>query len=213
MCADDRASALRWLVVAALMLAGAARAAPPTPTLNSALPIKIAADGFEADLRNNLLTYRKVTISQGEMSIAADAATTSGASAEDTRWDFRGNVRITLPDGHLLGEQAMVQFAKSTISTAQLSGAPATFEQKRDNCVAKGHAGRIDFDFAAETVRLSEQAGIAYGDGEINGRTLIYSIHDQRVLADPRDQGSQQVHITINPQATPAPAGTTKCGR
>ena len=210
MCAERRRAA-PLAALAALAACAFSVAAPPT--VDTKLPIKIVAADLDADLRNNLVTYHKVTISQGDLSIAADTGTTTGENAQDTRWDFHGNVRITLPDGFMAGDAAMVQFARSAISTAQISGAPATFEQKRDNCVARGHAGRLDFDFTADTVRLSEQAGITYGEGEINGRTLVYSNREQRVLASPQDQGDQQVHIVINPGTTPAPAGAKKCGR
>ncbi len=190
--------------------------AAPTTLINSSLPINLDAQSSDFDYRNNLLLFRHVKISQGETSVESDEATATGLKFDDSRWDFHGNVRITLPDGNLLSDAATVQFAKNALNSAVITGSPATFEQKRDKCVAKGHAGKIEYDFAAETVRLSEQASISYGDGEISGRTLVYSIRDQRVLANPQDQGDQRVHITINPQGPPnsqTPAGTAKCGK
>ena len=50
----------------------------------------------------------------------------------------------------------------------------------------------------------------------LSGRTLVYSTRDQRVLANPQDQGDQRVRITINPQSPQGPqppAGTPKCGK
>jgi len=187
-----------------------------TTLINSALPINLDAQSSDFDYRNNLLLFRHVKISQGDTSVEADEATATGLKFDDSRWDFHGNVRITLPDGNLLSDAATIQFAKNALSSALITGSPATFEQKHEKCLARGRAGKIEYDFASETVRMSEQAWISYGDGEISGRTLVYSIHEQRVMANPQDQGDQRVHITINPHtpANPqAPAGTAKCGK
>ena len=198
------------------LLVSAAVGGATTPLINSALPIDLDAQSSDFDYRNNLLLFRHVRISQGDTSVQADEATATGLKFDDSRWDFHGNVRITLPDGNLLSDAATIQFAKNALSSALITGSPATFEQKREKCVAKGHAGKIEYDFASETVRLSEQAWISYGDGEISGRTLVYSTRDQRVLANPQDQGDQRVRITINPQSPQGPqppAGTPKCGK
>lgn len=190
---------------------GAGTAAPPV--VSSTLPIDLEAQSSDFDYRNNLLVFRHVKIRQGELSVESDEATATGLSFDDSRWDFRGSVRITMPDGSLLSDAATIQFVKNVISSALITGSPATFEQRRDECVARGRAGRIEYDFGAQTVRLSEQAWLSYGNGEINGRTLVYSMRDQRVLANPQDQADQRVKITINPQAGPASPGAPKCGR
>lgn len=185
-----------------LALAIPAAAAPAL--IDSKLPINVDAQSLDHDYRNNVLLFRKVKISQGETSIEADEATATGLDFENSHWEFRGHVRITMQGGFLLSDAATVQFKDNVISTAVITGTPATFEQKHEKGVAKGRAGRIDYDFKAATVKLSDQAWLAYGDGEITGRTLIYSINDQRVLANPQDQADQRVRITINPKTAPA---------
>ena len=193
-------------LIAAALLAGSCLAAPQL--LNGNLPINLDAQSLDHDYRNNLLQFKKVKISQGPLSVEADEATATGLEFQNSRWEFRGKVRITMPDGFLLSDAATIQFKNNTLDTAVITGAPATFEQKRDKGTAKGRAGRIDYDFTSQTIKLSEQAWLAYGDGEITGRTLVYSITDQRVLANPQDQADQRVRITINPKAP----GAAKAG-
>jgi lipopolysaccharide transport protein LptA len=64
-----------------------------------------------------------------------------------------------------------------------------------------GAAGRIDYDLAAGTVRLSESATLSDGANEITGKTLVYGLRDQRVLANPGEQSAERVRITIQPGA------------
>jgi len=50
-------------------------------------------------------------------------------------------------------------------------------------------------------VRLRRDAYLTDGRNDISGETLVYSIRDQRVLANAEEQGDERVHITINPRA------------
>ncbi len=187
--------------------------AATTPLIDKSLPINLDAQSSDFDYRNNLLRFHHVRISQGATAVESDEATATGLSFDNSHWDFRGHVRITLADGALLSDVAVVEFAHNAPNSAVITGNPATFEQKREQCVAKGHAGRINYDFTTQTIRLSEQASISYGDGQINGRTLIYSIQEQRVLANPEDQDNQRVHIVINPKDNPGSLPKLGCTR
>ena len=198
-------------LVAALLATSAALAAPdpaPAPTLqlNDAQPIQLEARSTDFDYKNNTLVFHGVRIAQGGLAIEADDGTATGLDFKDSRWVFRGNVRISVPDGQLTSDEARISFAGNLIASAEITGSPAQFEQKRDKGVARGHAQRIEYLPAAGTVRLSEEAWLSDGDNEISGQTLVYNMLNQRVIANPDEQGSQPVRITINPKkAEPKP--------
>ena len=105
-----------------------------------------------------------------------------------------------MPGGSLAADEARIAFAANLISSAQITGSPARFEQKRDKGIARGRALKIEYQPAAGTVRLTEDAWLSDGNNEISGQTLVYNMRDQRVLANPDEQGSQPVRITINPK-------------
>jgi lipopolysaccharide export system protein LptA len=188
------------LAVAALLVG---TSAAQKPLLQANEPIKLDAQSSEVDYKNNTLIFRKVRIRQGDLQLEADAATASGLDFNNSRWNFQGNVRFTMPDGSLNSDSAAVQFAHNQIESAVANGTPASFEQKRPNGVARGRAQRIDYDFIGGTVRLSQDAWLSDGNNEISGRTLVYNMHEQRVLANPADQDNERIHITINPRQPP----------
>ena len=186
------------LLVAALFAGAAASAA--VPQLDQDAPIHVEAHSSDVDYKNNTLAFHDVRITQGGLAIAADEATATGLDLKASRWLFQGHVKITTPDGSLVSDEARIEFVANAISTAQITGAPASFEQIRDKRVARGHATHIDYDFGAGTVRLTEDAYLSDGDHEISGKTLIYDMGAQRVRANADDQDSQRVQITITPK-------------
>ena len=182
----------------------AARSGPPQ--LAEDQPIELDARSSELDYRSNTLLFRTVRIAQGALAVEADEASATGLDFKDSHWVFRGHVRITVPGGFMTSDEAHIAFANNAIATALVTGAPAAFEQRREQRVARGHASRIEYDFGAGTVKLTEDAWLSDGDTEITGRTLVYSLRDQRVLASAAAQGSERVRITITPRkpaATP----------
>ena len=91
----------------------------------------------------------------------------------------------------------------ATAKSATVSGAPATFEQRRKTELAQGRANRIDYDLGRGTVELAGDAWLSDGRNEITGATLVYSTGNQRVIS------REQVVITIKPrEQQPAPAPT-----
>ena len=74
----------------------------------------------------------------------------------------------------------------------------------------RGHAARIDYDIAAQTVRLSQDAWLFDGRNEINSPTLIYNIRDQIARSETRQGSSDRVQITIRPETPVAPDPTVK---
>ena len=198
-----------WLAALGMAwaVAGPAGAGPAEPD-----PKTISIDAQSVEYQKSGAYFRHAKIQQGDMSVEADTATADDLSGDNSHWDFRGNVHITMTGSTLDSDSAVVQVRKGILTTAVIVGAPARFEQKRDKGTARGRAGRIDYDVDAQSIRLSDQAWLSYNDGEITGRTLVYSMRDQRVLANPQDQADQRVHITIKPKATPTPPAGTPSG-
>ena len=199
---------------AGLLLVAVATAEPPPPAptapaatvlprLADDQPIELDARSSDIDYKSNTLVFHGIRISQGGLAVEADEATATGLDFKQSQWVFRGHVRISVPDGSLVSDEATVTFAANAIATATASGSPAAFEQRREQGLARGHAGHIEYDFGAGTVRLTDEAWLSYGDNEMSGESLIYSPREQRVRANPDDQGSQRVRITINPSKTP----------
>ena len=188
--------------VIALLLAGAAACTAHAQD-RGRLPITVEAKSSDFDIKNNVLVFDDVKIVQGAVRITAEKARASGLDFEDSGWEFSGTVRIQLTDGTLASDTARVRFAKGEIQSATVTGAPATFEQRRDEKLAQGRANRIDYDLDRGTVELAGDAWLSDGRDEITGPTLVYSTLNQKVIS------RGQVVITIQPrekEAAPAPA-------
>jgi len=170
-------------------------------------PIQIEAQSSEMDFKNNNLIYRKVRISQGNMSVEADQAQGSGLNFDNSRWVFRGNVKIAMDQGQLSSDEAEITFANKLLSKAVVNGKPAVFEQRiaKTGKLAQGHAETIDYDVIKGVVHFSKNAWLSNGQDEIRDESLKYNILTQTVIADAAEQGSQRVHIIITPPANPKP--------
>jgi lipopolysaccharide transport protein LptA len=191
-------------LVALAAVCGAVHAAvKPTPQQ----PISLDAQSSELDYRNNTLVFHKVKISQGPMTVSADQAQASGLDFDNSRWVFRGNVKISMEAGQLSSDQADITFANKLLAKAVITGNPAAFEQHiaKTGRLAQGRADLIDYDVGKGVVRLSKNAWLSDGQRDISGESLTYSVAEQRVVATAADQGSQRVHITITPPP-PSPA-------
>ena len=169
-------------------------------------PIALDAASSDFDYKNNSLRFREIRLSQGVLRVEAAEALATGLNFDNSQWTFRGAVKITTADGTLTSDTATVDFRDNTLARALINGSPATFSQQRPPAApggkprqVHGAAGRIDYDLAAGTVRLSESATLSDGANEITGKTLVYGLRDQRVLANPGEQSAERVRITIQP--------------
>jgi lipopolysaccharide transport protein LptA len=169
--------------------------------------ISLDAQSSELDYKNNNLIFRKVRITQGNMSVAADQAQATGLDFENSRWVFRGNVKITMDQGQLTSDEAEITFAKKLLSKAVVKGNPAVFEQRiaKTGKLAQGHAEIIDYDVTKGVVHLSKNAWLSDGQNEIRGESLKYNVLAQSIVAEASEQGSQRVHIIITPPGNPKP--------
>ncbi len=183
---------------------GGALAAQP-----QAQPIVLDAQSADGDLANNNVVFRKVHITQGNMSVAADVGQGTQQKTrldfENSLWVFRGNVKITMDTGQLTSDDAQINFVKQALSKAVVNGKPAAFEQHvaKTGKLAQGHAETIDYDAGKGLVRLSKNAWLSDGQTEIRGESLKYNVLAQSIVAEAAEQGSQRVHIVIAPPVKP----------
>jgi len=194
------------LLVALIACAAAASAASAAGEFDSTLPINLEAASSDFDYRNDTLLFRKVKITQGPLQVEAQEARATGLNFENSTWDLKGEVRITMPDGRLAADTATVTFKDNAVVQAVVRGSPATFEQrlKETRQLAQGRAGSIEYDVRNATVSLAGQAWLTDGQNEIRGDTLVYDIGRQRVAANPGRTEAGGVKITINPKEAAA---------
>ena len=195
------ATSTRRPTLAALLLATAVMAQAASP--RAVLPISVEAQSSDFDYKNGVLVFTRVVITQGDARVEADRATATGLNFESSRWRLEGNVRIRAEGGSLASDLATVSFENDEISVAQVVGTPASFAQQRGDRSAEGRARQIDYDLASGRVRLSGDAWLSDGSNQITGSTLVYSMREERVVAEAGEQGGRPVRITINPKAPP----------
>src|SRR6202048_730740 len=169
--------------------------------------ISLDAQSSELDYKNNNLIFRKVRITQGNMSVASDQPQATGLDFQNSHWVFRGNVKITMDQGQLTSDEAEITFAKKLLSKAIVNGNPAAFEQRiaKTGKLAQGRADTIDYDVAKGVVHLSRNAWLSDGHNEIRGEALKSKVVPQNIVAEASEQGSQRAHIIITPPANPKP--------
>jgi len=183
--------------------------AAPKP---ASAPIDFTAQSFEFDYKTNFTTFKKVQITQGNMSITADQGQMKGTAVnfQDSHWKFSGAVKILVPAGALNSDEAQAFFANNQLARAMASGKPATFQQrvaKADKTV-NGHSENIDYDAGQGIVHLTTDAYLSDGQNEIRDQSLKYDMIGQRLIAEASEQRGQRVHIIITPpppKSQPAP--------
>jgi lipopolysaccharide transport protein LptA len=179
-------------IAAALYLATAGLGAAAAQERGQ-LPIDIKASSSDFDYQNGVLKFNAVTITQGETRITAQRAVANGLEFQDSSWEFSGDVRISTPESAIASDTARVRFSGGEIQTASVTGAPATFEQRRKEQHAQGRANSIDYDLKLGAVELTGDAWLSDGKTEVTGATLVYSTANQRVVS------REPVVITIQP--------------
>lgn len=188
----------------------ACMSAPAANLKQSTADIEVESDGAEVDARTKQLVLPNVRITQDGYAIEAQEARATGLSFDNSQWTFTGNVRISTPDGFSTADTAKVLFVQNAITELHITGRPATFEQHDTGkqTMAQGRAGNIDYDLQKNTVRLSQQAWVKYGQNEASSNVLVYDVNTQSVRANAAEQQGERVRITINPntgQTTTAP--------
>jgi len=175
--------------------------APADPTL----PIELDAAFSELDRRNNRLTFRQLSISQGDLAIRADEATADPADFENSVWIFSGNVRINNAGLQASSENAELTFRGNRLRKAALRGQPARFSQAGTggNPPTEGQAELLEYDFDAATIQLTTNAVLRDGRNEISGSRIAYDLQREIVTAGGSPGGAVRMRITPPQKPTP----------
>ena len=169
---------VRLLAAGCAGLLGVAAAQSPRSTEK----IVMDAVPVEVNYRDNTAVFRDVVITQGDIRIeASEANVKGGLDFENGEWTISGNVRIRAEGGNLKADKAVVWFRNNLISRATITGAPAEFEQKReDGNLARGRANTMDYETSTGTVSFRENAWLTPdGCNEITGNQMVYNIKTQ----------------------------------
>ena len=170
--------------------------------INSAeLPINIDAEstGYLAD--ESVLTFTKLNLSQGGISISADRGEASKLDFENSTWRFEGNIIIKLENGRIESDFAHLEFEGHQIKIARIQGSPAMLLIDREAEVERTSAiaNRIDYDFQRSLIDFTGNVSIQEGGNQISSEYLIYNIKDQSIQAQSNSNDNSKVKITYTP--------------
>ncbi len=165
------------------------------------LPINIDAEstGYLAD--ESVLTFTKLNLSQGGVSISADRGEASKLDFENSTWRFEGNIIIKLENGRIESDFAHLEFEGHQIKIARIQGSPAMLLIDREAEVARTSAiaDRIDYDFQRSLIDFTGNVSIQEGGNQISSEYLVYNIKDQSIQAQSNSNDNSKVKITYTP--------------
>ena len=165
------------------------------------LPINIDAEstGYLAD--ESVLTFTKLNLSQGGISISADRGEASKLDFENSTWKFEGNIRITLENGSIDSDFAHLEFEGHQIKIARIQGDPAKLIIYREDQITKTSAiaNRIDYDFQKSLIDFTGNVSIQEGGNQISSEYLVYNIKNQSIQAQSDNIDNSKVKITYTP--------------
>jgi len=197
---------LAVLLTAALAASGIAapQAVPSKATKARDAEIVLDAASSEVDYRSGTLLFRDIVITQGTVRVQAERARATGLDFKEATWTFSGKVRISVQDGELRSDEAVVTFVADRVTRAVVRGKPAELEQRlKDGGKARGRAASLTYETAVGKVTLRGDASLSDGRSDIRGEQLVYDINAQRVQAGKASGGDDRVRIVIRPQGTP----------
>jgi lipopolysaccharide transport protein LptA len=170
-------------------------------------PISVESGPAEMDYQTHLINMRGgVKISRCDVSVSADTAQATGLDFNNSKWVFTGKVHVrTESQGDLHADRASVEFSNNELARAVVTGTPAQFEQAQSaaGIPATGHAGTIDYDVRAGTVRLTGDAWLARGDSKMDAPTITYNVRAKQIEGENAAVPGSRVHMTIVPRSDP----------
>lgn len=196
-----RSYAIVGALLAAFLLVGdglAAAQSKPRIGVEKRLPINLEAASSQFDGRNNELSFRKVLITQGIMSVRADHGKVARLDFENSRWLFEGDVVIDNQGARVRCDSAELRFVGHELRSALLRGDPVRFEQSRPSGEpAEGKAQVMEYDVSAATLRLSGDAWVSDGANEVTGERISYDLAREYVTAE--SNGNGEIRMKIKP--------------
>ena len=169
------------------------------------LPITIDAESTDYLGEESILTFNKLNLSQGNISITADSGQANKLDFENSVWQFNGNVKIILSDGEINAESTYLEFKGHQIKIATIRGvsedqARLTLQRQDKLSVTTATADRIDYDFDAGMIDFSGRVSIVEDGNQISSSYLVYNIKKQTIQAQSKSQNDPKVKITFTPR-------------
>ena len=180
-----------------------------TPTFaqidTTKLPITIDAESTDYLGEESILTFNKLNLSQGNISITADSGQANKLDFENSVWQFNGNVKIILSDGEINAESTYLEFKGHQIKIATIRGVPEdqarlTLQRQDKLSLTTATADRIDYDFDAGMIDFSGRVSIVEDGNQISSSYLVYNINKQTIQAQSKSQNDPKVKITFTPR-------------
>jgi lipopolysaccharide transport protein LptA len=216
-CATSR----RWAAACLLALLYASAALPATPLAGGA-SVAVGA-GIRIEFGRLTEQPGKVLLEQAVIteedargnplkSIRADRAESNSLDVSNSTWVFTGQVTVTIPEGELQADRAQVLILRGLISTATVTGKPASFQQRAAAGGAVSARGRAnDISYNAGTGDLVFTGSVWFSSestGEISSNRATYNIPLRSSSFEKGD--NERVHgvIRLKPRGTGEPDKT-----
>jgi lipopolysaccharide transport protein LptA len=169
------------------------------------LPITIDAESTDYEGEESILTFNKLKLSQGNISIIADSGQANKLDFENSVWQFKGNVKIILSNGEINAASTYLEFKGHQIRIAKITGSSeqqAILKLYREEKlgITKATADRIDYDFDAAMIDFSGNVSIVEDGNQISSSYLVYNINKQTIQAQSKNQNNPKVKITYTPR-------------
>jgi lipopolysaccharide export system protein LptA len=115
---------------------------------------------------------------------------------------YTGHVIITQGSIRITADKATLHMLNGEIQTADMIGAPATFQQQPDSGeLVHGNAVEITYDQNTNQVDLLGNAHLLQGQRQFTAQVIHYNTSSEHVIANGGKNGGR-VHITIPPKET-----------
>jgi lipopolysaccharide transport protein LptA len=140
--------------------------------------IDIAFDTFAYDGGTSRVEFSGLQMTQGDLRLEADRASSSSLDFERSEWRLTGNVSIEIGATRISSDEARFSIRNNELTLFELLGQPATFEDLDPSStrVATGGANRLNYDNVERTLSLREDAWLRVGSNEVTGCDLIYDV-------------------------------------
>ncbi|MGA9854453.1 MAG: lipopolysaccharide transport periplasmic protein LptA [Gammaproteobacteria bacterium] len=125
----------------------------------------------------------------------------SDASSNNGTGIYTGNVIITQGSIRITADKAILHMLNGEIQTADITGAPATFQQQPDSGpLSHGVADEITYDANKNVVVLTGHAHVQQGERQITGDVIQYNTATEHVTATGGKTSGGRINITIPPK-------------
>lgn len=141
--------------------------------------VDLSADEVAYDGSTSRVEFQGLRLSQGDLRIAAQEATSTSLESENSEWTLR-DVRIEVGTARLTSDRARFSMRDNALTSVELTGEPARFEDPSPPGAeaASGGADRITYDDTARTVSLLDDAWLRVGANEVTGCDLVYDVDE-----------------------------------